>query len=220
VVSSIRATVFASDLFQDVLTMPSADNVLLESEQRYRASAYALLAALLRAAPDQALLDHLRTLSPAGDDDLDELGQAMAALTEASVAPDLALLEQEYNDLFIGIGRGEVVPYGSWYLTGFLMEQPLSELRDDLRTLGFERSELTREPEDHVAAIFEVFSVMILEASSLSQQLIFFNKHMRPWLERFFVDLGKARSANFYRYVAQFGAAFLQLESAYLSMQS
>jgi TorA maturation chaperone TorD len=200
--------------------MPSADNVLLESEQRYRASAYALLAALLRAAPDQALLDHLCTLSPAGDDDLDELGQAMAALTEASVAPDLALLEQEYNDLFIGIGRGEVVPYGSWYLTGFLMEQPLSELRDDLRTLGFERSELTREPEDHVAAIFEVFSVMILEASSLSQQLIFFNKHMRPWLERFFVDLGKARSANFYRYVAQFGAAFLQLESAYLSMQS
>ena len=100
------------------------------------------------------------------------------------------------------------------------MEQPLSELRDDLRTLGFERSESTREPEDHVAAIFEVFSVMILEASSLSQQLIFFNKHMRPWLERFFVDLGKARSANFYRYVAQFGAAFLQLESAYLSMQS
>jgi TorA maturation chaperone TorD len=200
--------------------MPSADNVLLESEQRYRASAYALLAALLRAAPDQALLDHLRTLSPAGDDDLDELGQAMAALTAASVAPDLALLEQEYNDLFIGIGRGEVVPYGSWYLTGFLMEQPLSELRDDLRTLGFERSESTREPEDHVAAIFEVFSVMILEASSLSQQLIFFNKHMRPWLERFFVDLGKARSASFYRYVAQFGAAFLQLESAYLSMQS
>ena len=200
--------------------MPSADNVLLESEQRYRASAYALLAALLRAAPDQALLDHLRTLSPTGDDDLDELGQAMAALTEASVAPDLALLEQEYNDLFIGIGRGEVVPYGSWYLTGFLMEQPLSELRDDLRTLGFERSESTREPEDHVAAIFEVFSVMILEASSLSQQLIFFNKHMRPWLERFFVDLGKSRSASFYRHVAQFGAAFLQLESAYLSMQS
>lgn len=200
--------------------MPGADNVLLESEQRYRASAYALLAALLRAAPDPTLLQHLRTLSPAGDDDLDELGQAMAALAAASAAPDLALLEQEYNNLFIGVGRGEIVPYGSWYLTGFLMEQPLSELRDDLRALGFERSESTREPEDHAAAIFEVFSVMISEAFSLSQQLVFFNKHMRPWLERFFVDLGKARSAEFYRPVAQFGAAFLQLESAYLSMQS
>jgi TorA maturation chaperone TorD len=200
--------------------MPGADNVLLESEQRYRASAYALLAALLRAAPDPALLQHLCALSPDGDDDLDELGQAMAALSAASAAPDLALLEQEYNNLFIGVGRGEIVPYGSWYLTGFLMEQPLSELRDDLRALGFERSESTREPEDHAAAIFEVFSVMISEAFSLQQQLVFFNKHMRPWLERFFVDLGKARSAEFYRPVAQFGAAFLQLESAYLSMES
>ena len=200
--------------------MPTADNVLLESEQRYRASAYALLAALLRAKPDQVLLDHLQTLAPDASDDLDELGQAMAALSEASMGRDLGLLEQEFNDLFIGVGRGEVMPYGSWYLTGFLMEQPLSELRDDLRSLGFERSEATREPEDHAAAIFEVFSVMISDAFSLQQQLFFFNKHMRPWLERFFADLGKAQNADFYRYVAQFGAAYLQLESAYLSMRS
>ena len=200
--------------------MPDTENPVLESEQRYRASAYALLAALLRSPPDQALLDHLTTLSPAGDADLDELGQAMAALATAGKGADLAALEQEYNDLFIGLGRGEVVPFGSWYLTGFLMEQPLSELRDDLRTLGFERNESVKEPEDHAAAIFEVFSVMISDAHSLSQQLVFFNKHMRPWLERFFGDLGKARSAEFYQQVAQFGAAFIQLESAYLSMRN
>jgi TorA maturation chaperone TorD len=199
--------------------MPSTDNII-ESEQRYRASAYALLAALLRAPPDQALLDHVSGLSPGGDEELDELGQAMSVLATAAPGQDPALLEEEYHNLFIGLGRGEIVPYGSWYLTGFLMEQPLSELRDDLRALGFERSETTHEPEDHVAAIFEVFSGMINDAASLAIQQQFFEKHMRPWLERFFADLGKARSTDFYRPVAQFGAAFLKLESAYLSMRS
>jgi TorA maturation chaperone TorD len=206
--------------------MPGADNQTIEEEQRYRASAYALLAGLLRAAPDQALLDTVSSLSPEGDDlavaevEVDELGLAMSSLAAASRGRDLALLEQEYNNLFIGVGKGEIVPYGSWYLTGFLMEQPLSDLRDDLRALGFERSDDTREPEDHVAAIFEVFSVMIAEASSLPPQQVFFKTHMQPWLERFFADLGKARSADYYRNVSQFGAAFLKLESAYLSMQS
>jgi TorA maturation chaperone TorD len=164
------------------------------------------------------------SLSPDGDDlvevEIDELGLAMSSLAEASRGRDLALLEQEYNNLFIGVGKGEIVPYGSWYLTGFLMEQPLSDLRDDLRALGFERSDDTREPEDHAAAIFEVFSVMIADVSSLPAQQVFFRTHMQPWLERFFADLGEARSADFYRNVAQFGAAFLKLESAYLSMQS
>ena len=206
--------------------MSGADNQTIEDEQRYRASAYALLAGLLRAAPDQALLDTVSGLSPDGDApsdadvEVDELGLAMSNLAVAARGRNLALLEQEYNNLFIGVGKGEVVPYGSWHLTGFLMEQPLSDLRDDLRALGFERSDDTHEPEDHAAAIFEVFSVMIFEVFSLPQQQVFFKTHMQPWLERFFADLGEARSADYYRNVAQFGVAFLKLESAYLSMQS
>jgi len=204
--------------------MPDIDSQSIEDEQRYRASAYALLAGLLRAAPDQALLEYVVGLSPDGDapseDQGDELGEAMSSLAAASRGRDLAELEQEYNNLFIGVGKGEVVPYGSWYLTGFLMEQPLSDLRDDLRALGFERSESTHEPEDHAAALFEVFSGIIAERFSLARQQVFFKTHMQPWLERFFADLGKARSADFYRDVAQFGAAFLKLESAYLSMHS
>jgi TorA maturation chaperone TorD len=200
--------------------MSNSDNPVLENEQRYRASAYALLAALLRAAPDQALLDYVGGLAAGEESDADELAEAMGQLAQAAREQDVARLELEYNDLFIGVGRGEIVPYGSWYLTGFLMEQPLSELRDHLRALGFERSEDTREPEDHAAALFEVFSVMIGDVFSLARQQEFFRMHMQPWLERFFVDLGEARSADFYRPVARFGAAFLKLESAYLSMQS
>jgi TorA maturation chaperone TorD len=99
------------------------------------------------------------------------------------------------------------------------MEQPLSDLRDDLCALGFERSADTHEPEDHAAAIFEVFSVMIADVSSLAEQKRFFDSHMN-WLERFFADLGNARSADFYKPVAQFGAEFIKLELAYLSMRS
>ena len=200
--------------------MPTAEDEVIENEQRYRAGAYGLLAALLRAVPEQALLDHLVELSPQGDAEPDALFEAMSVLAAAARNVDPGQLEDEYNALFIGVGKGEVVPYGSWYLTGFLMEQPLSDLRDDLRALGFERSAETHEPEDHAAAIFEVFSVMISDAASLSEQRGFFEKHMKPWLERFFADLGSARSAEFYKPVAQFGAAFIELESAYLSMRS
>lgn len=200
--------------------MSTADEGTIEQEQRYRASAYALLAALLRAPPDQALLDYVTELSPDSDAEPDALSRAMLELAAKSRDIDLNQLEDEYNSLFIGLGKGEVVPYGSWYLTGFLMEQPLSELRDDLRVLGFERSPEVREPEDHIAAIFEVFSVMISDTVSLAEQTSFFEKHLKPWLSRFFADLGAARSADFYGYVAQFGAAFLELEQKYLLMRS
>jgi TorA maturation chaperone TorD len=200
--------------------MPTAAGGTLEDEQRYRAGAYGLLAALLRAAPEQALLDHLLALSPQSDAEPDALAEAMASLADAARSHSPAQIESEYQNLFIGIGKGEVVPYGSWYLTGYLMEQPLSDLRDDLRALGFERSVDTHEPEDHAAAIFEVFSVMISDNSGLSEQERFFDSHMKTWLERFFTDLGNARSADFYKPVAQFGAAFFKLELAYLSMRS
>lgn len=193
---------------------------MIEDEQRYRASAYALLAALLREAPAQPVLEHVVTLAPPEDADADALTSAMAELAQAARSADPAVLEDEYHGLFIGLGRGEVVPYGSWYLTGFLMEQPLSDLREDLARLGFARNDDVAEPEDHIAAIFEVFSVMILEDFSLSEQQRFHETHMLPWIGRFFVDLGKAKSASFYQAVARFGAAFNELEKQYLSMRS
>ena len=199
--------------------MPAAD-AITEDEQLYRAAAYSLLAALLRAPPDRALLERVAQLSPGSDSESDELLEAMQQLSASAVNSSLEQIDDEYHALFIGIGRGELVPYGSWYLTGFLMEQPLSDLGDDLRALGFERSPDTHEPEDHISAIFEVFSVIIADGSSLELQQQFFDKHLNSWLGRFFDDLEKARSAEFYQPVARFGAAFIELEKAYLSMRS
>ena len=44
------------------------------------------------------------------------------------------------NRLFIGVGRGELLPFASVYMTGFLNEKPLATLRNDMVTLGVERS--------------------------------------------------------------------------------
>lgn len=188
-------------------------------EQLYRASAYGLLAALLRSSPDQIMLDQLCDLCETTDDG-DELMLAMSMLALSAKVHSPEDVEDEYHQLFIGLGKGEVVPYGSWHLTGFLMEKPLSDLRDDLASLGFERSEDVVEPEDHAAALCEVLSIMIGDAAGLAVQRKFFQTHIASWIERFFGDLDQAGSAVFYKSVARFGAAFIALEKQYFSMRT
>jgi len=195
------------------------DNTI-DEEQHYRASAYALIAALLRAAPDQAMLDRLGGLSQEVSPDGDNLLLAMSTLALSANLHTPSSIDDEFHNLFIGLGKGEVVPYGSWYLTGFLMEKPLSDLRDDLVKLGYERNESVVEPEDHAAALCEVISLMIEEATDLSAQRNFFESHMANWMSSFFADLSEAKSAVFYKAVGRFGSAFIALEKEYFSMQT
>lgn len=192
-------------------------------EQQYRASAYSILAALLRGVPTQEILNHVAEFSKVEVDE-DELLLSMSTLGLAAQSSAVSAVDDEYHELFVGLGRGELVPYGSWYLTGYLMEQPLSILRDDLKALGFERDEDVVEPEDHVAALCEVMVMLISENAGLDgikvgkddTQSIFFEKHISSWMERFFNDLSEAKSAVFYRAVGRFGAAFINFEKQYL----
>jgi len=192
----------------------------IDEEQQYRASAYALIAALLRAVPDQQMLDRLDGLSQETTAEGDELLLAMSTLALSAKIHTLASIDDEFHNLFIGLGRGEVVPYGSWYLTGFMMEKPLSDLREDLAKLGYQRNESVIEPEDHIAALCEVVSLMITESTDLSEQNKFFQAHMASWVGQFFNDLSKAKSAVFYKAVGRFAAAFIALETEYFSMQT
>jgi len=188
-----------------------------ETEHQYRAAAYSILAALLRGIPSQEVLNQISEFSKVEVDE-DELLLSMSSLGLATQSTQLDSIDDEYHVLFVGLGRGELVPYGSWYLTGFLMEQPLSILRDDLELLGFERDENVVEPEDHVAAMCEIMLMLISESqsNSVETQSIFFEKHIAPWMERFFKDLSEAESAVFYRAVGRFGSAFLDFEKQYL----
>ncbi|WP_455235114.1 TorD/DmsD family molecular chaperone [Thiogranum longum] len=191
--------------------------VTVDPEQEIRAGAYRLLASLFRAPPGAELLDTIARL-PGDGADAGELGTAIALLRLAASTTAPAGIDDEFHELFIGLGRGELVPFGSWYLTGFLMEKPLSSLRMDLARFGFEREDGVFEPEDHVSALCEVMSLMILEGRSMHDQQTFFSNHLATWLERFFADLRAARSAVFYRAVGRFAAAFTAFEAAYLGM--
>lgn len=192
-------------------------------ENQYRVGAYSMLATLLRQPPPQQVVNTVTGLADVFEKDglkkKDDFAIAMSMLGLAARVATLAELDDEYHALFIGLGRGELVPYGSWYLTGFLMEKPLGVLRDDLATLGFTRSDSICEPEDHVAALFEVMVLLINEGRSLTEQTTFFDAHISPWLGQFYIDLSEAKSAVFYRAVARFGKAFFDFEKQFLAMR-
>jgi TorA maturation chaperone TorD len=175
-----------------------------------RAAEYALLARLLAGAPDRELLAGLARLPG----DATPLGQAHATLAVAAAATDSASVEREYFDLFIGLGRGELLPYASFYLTGFLHERPLARVREDLAALGVEREAARKEPEDHIALLCDVMAGLAegrFEAAEAGEAR-FFARHLQPWAGRFFADLEAAKSARFYRAVAGYGRVFLEIE--------
>ncbi len=176
-----------------------------------RAQEYALLSALLARAPDAQLLGQLARLS--GDDS--PLGQAHRALAQAAGGADAQRVEREYFELFVGVGRGELMPYGSYYLTGFLYERPLARLRADLETLGIERVEDNVEPEDHAATLCEIMAEIVsgrIPASGEMQRRMF-EKHVAPWFGRFFRDVETAEKADFYRAVGALGRIFIEIET-------
>lgn len=189
----------------------------LAEEQHYRMDAYRLIATMLRTPPDALFLDQLSRLSRV--EAPDELSLSVSMLGLAARASGADAVNEEFHRLFIGLGRGELVPYASWYLTGFLMEKPLGELRRHLAEMGFERQNGVCEPEDHIAALCEVMSILVLEDRPHAETAGFFEAHLAPWSGRFFDDLSRAQGAVFYRNVGRFGAAFFELERRYYAMQ-
>jgi TorA maturation chaperone TorD len=175
-----------------------------------RVREYALLSVLLRRAADADFLARLATIGG----DPSPLGMAHAALAEAAAVTNVERVEREFFNLFVGIGRGELLPYGSYYLTGFLNERPLARLRDDLARLGVERVEDEVEPEDHAAVLCEIMAGLVggrFETSAGADRRLF-EKHLVPWVGRFFADLEQAEAADFYRRVGTVGRVFIDIE--------
>jgi len=191
----------------------------LTPEDAARADLYAMLAHLFHAAPDASLLAVL-----ANADDVSAeaphsaVGEAWRKLQSAAAATDPQALAQEFQDLFVGVGSGEVMAYGSWHLTGFLMEEPLARLRDDLARLGLSRLQSAAEPEDHIAALAEVMRLLVrggegIAAAAFEVQKAFFTRHLWPWYAGFAEQLAKAPNANFYRVVGELAKTFLDTEA-------
>ena len=183
-----------------------------------RAQEYALLASLLLRAPDAGLLSRLSELRG----DASPLGLAHVALADVATRVRVENVEREFFALFIGIGRGEVLPYGSYYLTGFLHERPLARLREDLANIGVTRADDVSEPEDHAGILCEIMAGLCsgaLPAPEGSDRVIFEN-HMASWIGRFFADVERAEAAEFYRSVGLLGRTLIALETEAFALPS
>ncbi|MBX2885384.1 MAG: molecular chaperone TorD family protein [Granulosicoccus sp.] len=206
---------------QPVLKVSSEDEFLADQAQSMRASVYELLSNLLSSAPTEPTLEALRAI---GDVDASEGRMAMGweLLKQAACKSRVDELNDEYFELFIGLGRGELVPFGSWYLTGFLMEKPVAALRGDLQQLGIDRQSDVKESEDHIAALCDAMAIIIRNSDEIGllRQQQFFNDHIKPWVQQFFSDMQNARAAHFYRSVGFFGESFFDFEQQLLQMQS
>lgn len=198
-------------------TADAAERINDETE-RLRANVYALLARFLARPPDSATLAEAAGWS--GDDT--EFGKAVSRLAKSAAGADPESARDEYEALFIGVGRGELLPYGSYYLTGFLNEKPLARVRQSLRELGVERDPAVKDPEDHIAALLDVMVGLILGTfaggSDLTAQKRFFDDHIAPWADYFFKDLEGAKTADLFKAVGSVGRAFLAIEKAAFEM--
>ena len=174
-----------------------------------RARVFSLLGHLLAAAPDAALLRGLAGLSG----NASPLGRATTALAQAAAASSAEAVRREYAALFTGVARGELLPYASYYLTGFLHERPLAELRRELARLGIDRAAGVAEPEDHIAFCCEAMAGMLSGAFDGDADA-FLARHLKPWAGRCFADLEAAENATFYRAVGAFGRTVMDIETA------
>ncbi|WP_118135087.1 molecular chaperone [Oceanicella sp. SM1341] len=184
----------------------------IPEEDRVRADFYAFLAGLLVRPADVATLRRLAALKG----DQTAIGAAIDALAAVARSMSVNTVRREYNDLFIGLGRGELVPYASFYMTGFLNEKPLARLRQDMARHAVARARDVFEPEDNIASLCEIMAGLIRGAFGaplpLAAQREFFAAHVAPWAGHFFSDLEGARASVFYAPVGTLGRLMIEIE--------
>jgi TorA maturation chaperone TorD len=184
----------------------------LPPEELARANFYGLLARLLYAPPDAALLEAL-----AGADTLlaDEaaMGDALQALAQAAAVASLQAVREAYESTFIGTGKAPVTLYTTAYTLRYSSEAPLVALRADLAALGLSRHESSHEPEDHIAALCDTMRHLIAtQEPELAQQSRFFSRWIAPAARPLCEAIGTPRSGPFYEHVGHFAQAFFELE--------
>lgn len=203
--SDLRPDLYPQEPIIVPQTVPELDEI-----DAARADECELIGALLWRAPNAETLAALQGLRG----DASPLGMAHLALAEAAAETTPEAVRDEFFELFIGVGRGELLPYASYYMTGFLHERPLALVREDMGRLGLARAERVGEPEDHIAVLMDIQAQLIRgEVSGEGvDECSFFERHIQPWGERFFADLEVARTARFYRAVGRVGSLYLSIE--------
>jgi len=184
----------------------------IKEEDQLRADMYSFIANVIRTEPSQDLIDTIKNLK--GDDS--NIGNAIKLLSKFASTLHLSEIQDEYVNLFVGVGRGELLPFASYYMTGFLNDKPLSKLRNDMNMIGIERLEEVKEPEDHVSSLFDIMSGLITgkfgKQFSITEQSEFFEKHLNAWVHLLMSDIESAKTAVFYAPVGALGKEFINIE--------
>lgn len=185
----------------------------LAPEDFLRAQLYQLIAAPFSAPPTSEILAAFAAI----DGDNSRLGQALKSCAAAAAHASPEAEDDAFHELFIGIGSGVLIPFGSYYLTGFLHEKPLAKLRDDMAALGVEHNPDIKEPEDHIASVLEMMAGLIEgrygPAASLAEQKKFYDAHVNSWAPHFFKDLSETKQSAFYAAVGVLGSIFMEIEA-------
>ena len=202
-----------------ILISQTAENLnITNNEDQLRADMYSFLANLLRAEPSAELVGQLTKL----ESDESPIGKSIKTLSKLASSLDLPTIRDEYVRIFIGVGRGEILPFASYYLTGFLKDKPLAKLRNDMKEIGIELAENVKEPEDHIASLFDMMSGLILgkfsKKFSIGEQKEFFNKHLASWVDLLMRDIESSRIAVFYSPIGTIGREFMEIERSSFSM--
>ena len=194
------------------------DQNSLTEEDRLRAEMYEFLAMMLRQEPSDELIGLVAGLKG----DSSSIGSASTVLATLASKITNDEIRDEYMRLFIGVGRGELLPYASYYLTGFLNDKPLAKLRNEMQVMGIERAEGVKDPEDHIASLFDIMAGLIRGTfdapNDLAVQATFFKTHIDPWAPLLMRDIEAAKSAVFYAPVGTIGRAFMEIESEAFDM--
>ena len=191
---------------------------IIDTEDQLRADMYSFLASLLRTEPTAELVNQLTNL----ESDDSPIGKSIKTLSKLASSMDLPTIRDEYVRIFVGVGRGEILPFAFYYLTGFLKDKPLAKLRNDMKEIGIELVENVKEPEDHIASLFDMMSGLILgkfnKKFSISEQKDFFNKHLDPWVDLLMRDIESSKIAVFYSPIGTIGREFIEIERSSFSM--
>jgi TorA maturation chaperone TorD len=188
-----------------------------DADETARAELYGLLARLWLAPPDAPLLMQFRVAVTEAPEPGGHLEPPWQDLVAAMRATTPAEAQAEFDALFIGVGKPEVLVFGSYYLSGALNDRPLAQLRRDLAALGLGRDEARMETEDHVAYVLEVMRYLIAgddaAVCNLEQQRRFFRAHVQTWVERLCDAVQGHPHARLWGPVAAFTRAFVEVES-------
>ena len=195
---------------------PVALHPALAEEDRARAEFYALLGRLYTAPPDAPLLAAIGASDLWRDGETNPLAGAWNRLVLASRGMDAEAAEQEYTDLFVGVGKAACNLHASYWLPE-AAQKPLVAVRGELAALGLGRVHESAVYEDQLGALCETMRILIAGAPGrdpkpVAVQKAFFDRFVGGWVNRCCDAITQSPVANYYRRVAEFTCSFMAVE--------